>query len=257
MRQPIPVGQEPGGRAVGRGSANFNYGTAFGLTPIEAAQATSMSNQPGGAGDLIKQRNAGLARVQQAFPGSQFVENPMYGGLMTPTSTRAPRQSFSQLGAPTSDLDDPRNLFPQGSQPGAMTTRTVTPSAPISTAPPPPSTLEKVSEGFRRMMRPVAGAVATGARYALPPVAGLSAGLDIAEAAHEYGKPERDYTTIGLRGASALGGGLSMIPATAAVGVPLSLGASAIQAYREDPEIFKKLRRRIFSSDNPEQMVAP
>ena len=107
------------------------------------------------------------------------------------------------------------------------------------------------------MMRPVAGAVATGARYGLPIAGGLSAGLDIAEAAHEYGKPERDYTTIGLRGASALGGGLSMIPATAPVGVPLSLGASAIQAYREDPEIFKKLRRRIFSSDNPEQMVAP
>ncbi len=133
----------------------------------------------------------------------------------------------------------------------------MTPSAPISTAPPAPSTLERVSEGFRRMMRPIGSAVATGARYALPPVAGLSAGLDIAEAAHEYGKPERDYTTIGLRGASALGGGLSMIPATAPVGVPLSLGASAIQAYREDPDILNKLRRRIFSSDNPEQMVAP
>lgn len=111
------------------------------------------------------------------------------------------------------------------------------------------------------MMRPVAGAVATGARYVLPPVAGLSAGLDVAEAAHEYGKPEdqRDYKTIGLRGASALGGALSMIPtpATMAVGVPLSLGSSAIQAYREDPEIFKKIRKRIFSSDNPEQMVSP
>jgi hypothetical protein len=257
MRQPIPVGQEPGGRAVGRGSANFNYGTAFGLTPIEAAQATSMSNQPGGAGDLIKQRNAGLARVQQAFPGGQFVENPMYGGLMTPTSTRAPRQSFSQLGAPTSELDDPRNLFPRGLEPGEVRPRAIAPSAPISTAPPAPSTLERVSEGFRRMMRPIGSAVATGARYGLPIVGGLSAGLDIAEAAHEYGKPERDYTTIGLRGASALGGGLSMIPATAAVGVPLSLGASAIQAYREDPDILNKLRRRIFSSDNPEQMVAP
>ncbi len=111
------------------------------------------------------------------------------------------------------------------------------------------------------MMRPVAGAVATGARYGLPIVGGLSAGLDVAEASHEYSKPEdqRDYKTIGLRGASALGGALSMIPipATMAVGTGLSLGASGLQAYREDPEIFRKLRRRIFSSDNPEQMAAP
>jgi hypothetical protein len=182
-----------------------------------------------------------------------------------PAQTLGPRPS-PPLSFPRADPTGPR---------GTVFSRPPTPIPDLFTVSPdyvppapPPTTGQKIKSGldlvtdkFNRMMRPVAGAVATGARYVLPPVAGLSAGLDIAEASHEYSKPEnqRDYKTIGLRGASALGGALSMIPtpATMAVGTGLSLGASGLQAYREDPEIFRKLRRRIFSSDNPEQMVAP
>ena len=51
---------------------------------------------------------------------------------------------------------------------------------------------------------------------------------------------QRDLIKMGLKGASAIGGGLSMFPPTAAVGIPLSIGATAAQAYREDPEYFKQ-----------------
>lgn len=238
MRQQPP--QTPMERFTGRGSGTANYGRAFGLTDIEALQANSMSNQPGGAGDLIKKRAEGLARVQGVAPGAQFVENPMYGGLMTPQDSRPPRQSFVQ-------------------GQGGLSARPVPPAQPISTAPPAPSNLERATGYFKQMMRPVASAASSVAKYALPPVAGVSAGLDLAELAHEYDKPEdqRDYTKMGLRGASALGGALSMIPATAPIGVPLGLGASAIQAYREDPEILDKIRRRIFSSEVAEPSPSP
>ena len=104
------------------------------------------------------------------------------------------------------------------------------------------SGLDTVTNMFKGMMRPVVSAVGTVGKYALPPVAGLSAGLDIADIAHEYDKPadQRDLTKMALKGTSALGGALSMFPPAALVGIPLSLGATAAQAYREDPEYFKQ-----------------
>jgi len=100
---------------------------------------------------------------------------------------------------------------------------------------------------FKSMMAPVVSGVGSVAKTALPPLGGLSAGLDVAELFHEYGKPQsqRDYTKMLLKGAGALGGGLSMIPGGAPIGVPLAVGSSAIQAYREDPEILERIRRRL------------
>jgi hypothetical protein len=74
-------------------------------------------------------------------------------------------------------------------------------------------------------------------KYGGPPAAGLSAGLDVAEGAHEYRKPEdqRDLIKVGTKGVGALGGALSMFPLTAQYGVPMMLGAEAYDAYR-DPE---------------------
>jgi hypothetical protein len=45
---------------------------------------------------------------------------------------------------------------------------------------------------------------------------------------------------MGLKAASAIGGGLSLIPATAPLGIPLSLGATAADLYRENPEYIKQ-----------------
>jgi hypothetical protein len=215
-------------------------------------------------------RRAGLvAQDAPEFFSSQPGMTSSPSGVLIPRAepaqTLGPRPS-SPLSFPRADPTGPRGTVfsrPPAPLPDifAVSPDYVPPAPPPTTGQKIKSGLDSITDRFSRMIRPVAGAVATGARYVLPPVAGLSAGLDVAEAAHEYGKPEdqRDYKTIGLRGASALGGALSMIPnpATMAVGVPLSLGSSAIQAYREDPEIFKKIRNRIFSSDNPEQMAAP
>jgi hypothetical protein len=114
--------------------------------------------------------------------------------------------------------------------------------------PPKVSGLDWITGKFANMVKPVAGVASTVGKYALPPLAGLSAGLDAAEMFHEYEKPEdqRDYAKMALKGASIVGGGLSMFPPAAVVGIPLSLGASAIQAYRESQqEAADRARRRM------------
>ena len=110
---------------------------------------------------------------------------------------------------------------------------------------------------FKGMMRPVASAAQTVGKYALPPLAGLSAGLDLAEMGHEYGKPkdQRDYTKMGLKAASAVGGALSMFPPTAVVGVPLSLGATAADLYRDNPDWVRQKMEGLFG--NSQEAVPP
>jgi hypothetical protein len=111
------------------------------------------------------------------------------------------------------------------------------PPAPPSLAQRTAAGLDEVANLFKSMMKPVAATAKYASKYALPPLAGLSAGLDVAEMAHEYDKPaeQRDYIKMGTKGVGALGGALSMFPPTATVGVPLMLGAGAVDAYR-DPE---------------------
>jgi hypothetical protein len=233
----------------------------------ETAQLSAAEKQARANAQALK--NMGIVTEDAPeFFSRQSAMTSSPSGILIPRAEQAqtlgPRPS-SPLSFPRADPTGPRGTVFSRPPPPLPDFRVSPDYVP---RPDPPTTGQKIKSGldlvtdrFSRMMRPVAGAVATGARYVLPPVAGLSAGLDVAEASHEYSKPEdqRDYKTIGLRGASALGGALSMIPipATMAVGTGLSLGSSAIQAYREDPEIFKKIRNRIFSSDNPEQMVAP
>lgn len=246
--------------ATGPGSGVFNYGrNLYGLTEIEAARALDMSKQEGGAGDLAKKRREAMMDIKRRFPGDTFVENPRFGGIMTPDQGvgSGPRQSF---------VSQPPTPGAPGQPPQSGGLRQLPPRQPISTTPPAPSGLERATGYFKQMMRPVssaasglASAAGSVAKYALPPVAGVSAGLDLAELGHEYDKPadQRDLVKMGLRGASALGGGLSMIPATAPLGVPLALGATAAQMYREDPEMLSRLRRRIFSSEVAEPSPSP
>jgi hypothetical protein len=241
MRQPIPSGGPDAGRmAPGQtGTMPYNYGKAAGLTDIEAGRALDMTKQTGGVHDLATQRREGLNKIQSLFPSETYVENPRYGGIMTPDQGvgSGPRQSFAFKPpvAPTPDM-------PQG-LPGGLSQ--LPPRQPVSAAPVPPkavSGLDAVTDMFKGMMRPVTSAVKTTAKYALPPLAGLSAGLDLAEIGHEYDKPsdQRDYTRMGLKAASAIGGGLSMFPPTAPLGIPLSLGATAADFYRSNPEMFKR-----------------
>ena len=247
---PTPVGPADAGRmAKGQtGAGVYNYAKDAGLTDIEAGRALDMTKQTGGVHDLSTQRRENLNKVQSMFPGEKYVENPRFGGLLTPDQGggRGPRASYVYQGP--SELP-PGQLAGPAAPPPAGTLVQLPKAVPVPTTPPPPgmgarvmSGLDTVTNMFKGMMRPVVSAVGTVGKYALPPAAGLSAGLDIADIAHEYDKPadQRDLTKMALKGASALGGGLSMFPPAAVVGVPLSLGATAIQAYREDPEYYKQ-----------------
>ena len=242
--KPIPVGTKDAGRmAAGQtGNMPYNYAKSAGLTDIEAGRALDMTKNTGGVHDLSTQRREGLGRVNQIAP-NQFVENPAYGGIMTPDKGggKGPVASFKVQGAlPASDL--PPNYMPGPAAPPPQGTLVEIPK-PKPPAPPslPQIASRKAAAGldaitgvYRSMIKPVA---ATVGKYALPPLAGLSAGLDVAEMAHEYDKPEaqRDYIKMGTKGAGVVGGALSMFPPTAPVGVPLMLGSSAIDLYR-NPE---------------------
>ena len=243
-RLPIPTGPADAGRmAQGQtGVIPYNTAKALGVTDIEAGQALTNTKQAGGAWDIAKKRADALKKLQ-GMGMSNFYENPMYGGIMTeaPSASGGPRKSFSMKApiAPSPDL-------PLG-QPGGLSQ--LPPRQPIPTAPVAPvaaplapaaaSGLDSITELYRSMMRtPVGRALGTIGRYSMPPLAGLSAGLDVAEMGHEYDKPpeQRDPIRMGLKGASALGAGLSLFPPTAPVGIPLALGATAADMYRSNPE---------------------
>lgn len=237
----IPIGTQDAGRmAAGQtGNMPYNYAKSAGLTDIEAARALDMTKQAGGVHDLSTQRREGLGRVNQIAP-NQFVENPAYGGLMTPDQGggKGPRQSFKVQG-PLSVADLPPDYMPGPAAPPPQGTlveiQRPTPPAPPSLAQRTAAGLDEVANLFKSMIRPVAATAKYAGKYALPPLAGLSAGLDVAEMAHEYDKPanQRDYTKMATKGAGVVGGALSMFPPTAAVGVPLMLGASAVDLYRD------------------------
>lgn len=231
MRQTPPMGAADAGRmAPGQtGAMTYNYGKAAGLTDIEAGRALDMTKQAGGVHDLSTIRREGTQRVGQLFPTETWRENPRYGGLLTIDQGvgSGPRQSyaFKPPEAPSPDL-------PKG-QPGGL--QQLPKRAPIPTTPVGPTGLQQVTSMFTDMMRPVASGLKTVGRYALPPVAGLSAGLDVAEMAHEYDKPadQRDYTKMGLKGMGVVGGALSMFPPTMPLGIGLSLAAPALEYARE------------------------
>lgn len=257
MRQPIPSAGPDGGRlAPGQtGTMPYNYGKAAGLTDIEAGKALDMTKQAGGVHDLATQRREGLGKIQNMFPGERYIENPRYGGIMTPDQGvgGGPRQSFAFKPpvAPTPDV-------PQG-LPGGLSQ--LPPRQPIPTAPippKPPSGLESVANMFKGMMRPVSKVMTA----AMPPLALASAageGINIAQQAR---KPEgqRDLTSMGLSGLNILGSGMSMFPATAPVGVPMMLGTAAAQTYRDNPEARDYLKKKMQGlSEHPllDEMTGP
>jgi len=226
-----PVGPADGGyMARGQtGAQVYNTAKSLGLTDIEAARALDATKQEGGAHDLLKKRREATLDIRQRFPTETFIENPRYGGLLTMDQGvgSGPRQSFAfkPPEAPSPDL-------PKG-QPGGL--QQLPKRVPVPTTPVGPTGLQQVTSLFTDMMRPVASGLKTVGRYALPPLAGLSAGLDVAEMAHEYDKPadQRDYTKMGLKGMGVVGGALSMFPPTMPLGLGLSLAAPALEYARE------------------------
>jgi hypothetical protein len=245
---PTPMGVADAGRmAQGQtGVIPYNTAKALGVTDIEAAKALTNTKQEGGAWDIAKKRADALNKLQNMGMGN-FVENPMYGGIMTEAQSvgGGPRESFTMKApvAPNPDL-------PMG-QPGGLSQ--LPPRQVVATVPPPPAPpsmgvrakagLEWITGEFAKKMQPVASAAGTFGKYASGPLAGLSVGLDAAEIANELDKPkdQRDLYKIGLKSLSAASGAASMVPGPhQLLSIPISLGSSLAQSYREDPEYYKQ-----------------
>lgn len=225
------------------GSAVQNYGKAFGLTDIEAQRATDMTKQPGGVHDLTTQRREALNLLSERFPSDRFIENPRYGGLMTPEP--------SVGGGPRA----------QYVQPQSGPVRALPPTQPIPSTPKPAGALEEVTQLFRRMAETGAkGASAIGGvARALPvlsyPLAGYSMGEDVGAIQEELAKERPDYADVALRGIGALGTGLSLHPFTAPVGLPLAIGSPLIAAgrrkMRETPKMPEATYQEMVEASRP------
>jgi hypothetical protein len=241
-----PVNQPGGGaplRPPAGGSAVQNYGKAFGLTDIEAQRATDMTKQAGGVHDLTTQRREALNLLSERFPSDRFIENPRYGGLMTPEPSvgGGPRAQYVQ---------------PQGGP-----VRSLPPTQPIPTTPKPAGALEEVTQLFRKMAETGSrGASALGGvARALPvlsyPLAGYSVGEDIGAIQEELAKERPDYADIALRGIGALGTGLSLHPATAPVGIPMAtippLIAAGRRKMREAPKMPEATYQEMVEASRP------
>jgi hypothetical protein len=234
-------------KATGRGSAVVNYGTKYGLGDIEANQALSTKKEKGGVWDLLAKRQDSINRINELFPSGSFVENQQYGGLMT-SEGRTPKASYKVQGPLSAEEAalhqlDLRRMSASGETPaqGALVQIPKPKPPPV---PPPPTMVQRAAAGldevtnlFKSMGQPLANVGKTIVKYGGPPAAGLSFGLDVAEGAHEYRKPEdeRDLIKVGTKGVGALGGALSMFPYTAPAGIPMMLGATGVDLYR-DPE---------------------
>jgi len=239
--QPVMGVADAGRMAQGQtGVIPYNTSKALGLTDIEAAQALSNTKQEGGAWDLAEKRREALNKVR-SMGGSNFVENPRFGGIMTqaPSVGGGPRESFVMRpeipASPDMPTGQPSQLAPL-------------PKAPIvSTVPPPPSGLDQAKNIFMGMMR-------QGAKYLPvvgPPLAGYSIARDVADIETQYDRApiNRDYTDIGLSGASALAAGASLYPPAFPVAAPLSIAIPTFRnirrnvlAQESDPELQKRNR---------------
>lgn len=211
--------------AVGPGSATFNYARSYGLPEIEAGRALGTGSKPGETWDLLEKRRQALQTIQQRFPSGQFVENPRFGGIMTPEQGvgRGPRASYVTQAPEPVAPGQPAPATPAGAL------RQVPPPAPVATTPPPPGALERVMSGAK-----TAGGVGLdiGTRLlANPMVAGASGGASAVEAAQQFitGRREQDPIAQWVGGISGGLAAASMLPlpvkvrAAAAVGAPLSL----------------------------------
>ena len=77
----LPTAGGPAQRTPAGGQGTFNYGKKFGMTDFDAAKATNMSKQPGGAWDVARQ----AAEAEQKI-GPGYKMNPQRADLMLPDS---------------------------------------------------------------------------------------------------------------------------------------------------------------------------
>lgn len=239
----------PGEKALGAGIGTAVGATVSGVRGVgnaldsrAVAQATATENAK-----IAAQRAAGMVPQQGggATSGERWAAKTGYGkGAGTVQDVSSRYQRAMGQGKISGRMDKLWGPPLEGESP-ALAQRLID-RAKVA-APPKVSGLEWITEKFAKMAEPVVRPMATVAKYAAGPLGGLSAGVDVANIAHEYDKPEdqRDMTKVKLNAVSGLGGVMSMFPATAPYGIPLSLGASGIQAIRENPDLLKTISDRV------------
>jgi len=204
-----------------------------------------MTANEGGVHDLTTQRREALNRINRVAP-NQFVENPRFGGLMTPTAGGGggPRESFRMTPEVPASPEVP------GGQPAAM--RPMPVAAPISTAPPKPGGLEYVQDLFKGMMNSrLARGAGTVMKYAAPPLALAGAASEGQNFYQQLQKPsdQRDYGDMALSGLGALSGAASLVP-FAPIALPAAAIATGIGGYRmkQDYDAAKRAQARLTGS---------
>lgn len=257
---PVPSPASPlGGLSIGIEASpqavRIQQGTTGDLGTTGRARMTGFNTETSQTSEAQK---AAYARTQALKNMGVVAQDAPEFFSKQPGMTSSP----SGIILPRSEAPAPRTLGPRGPEGqiggGRPPTPPTIPSVLAGATPgevslrPPPSPpmgakvmsgLDTVTDLFKGMMKPIATAARTVGKYASGPLGGLSAGLDVAEMAHEYDKPkeERDLIKMGLKGVSAASGLASMVPGPhQLLTIPVSLGASAAQAYREDPEYFNQ-----------------
>ena len=240
--QPVMGVSDAGRMAQGQtGVIPYNTAKALGVTDIEAGQALTNTKQQGGAWDIATKRAEALNKLQGMGMGN-FVENPMYGGIMT----QGPNVGRGVRVDPTTGVPQSFAMrVPEGGQ--AAELAPIPKARTIPTVPPLPSGLDYAKNLFTGIMNqsmrlmPMIG----------PPLAGLSIARDIADIETQYDRApiNRDYTDIGLSGASALAAGASLYPPAFPIAAPLSIGIPTFRnirrnvlAQESDPELQKRYR---------------
>jgi len=211
----------PDGGRLARGQTGtmpYNYAKAAGLTDIEAGRALDMTKQTGGVHDLTTQRREGLQKIQQLFPGDRYVENPRFGGLMTPDSGvgGGPRQSFT-VQAPLRDVP-PGTIFGPAAPPPEGTLRQLPRQLPVPTTPPPLSLLDEAIAKLGNIARGGLRVISSA------PVAGGLGGYGAVMSAEDVMERRRRGDTLGatIAGIGAGGGVLAAVPHPFAKGVGLT-----------------------------------
>lgn len=217
--------------ATGPGSATFNYGRVFGLPEIEAQRALGLGKQEGEVWDLMERRRAALQDIQQRFPTERYVENPRFGGIMTPDqgAGSGPRERLVQA---------PPSVIQPGPRAGAAPAPQMVPlppTQPIPTTPPAPTGLQAVTQELKALARPVVSALGAATRFVTPPLGLATAGGEAATVESELRRQDPDYIRAALSGITGLSGLASLYPPATLPAAALG-GSAALASYLREKE---------------------
>lgn len=228
-----PPGSPPGvyPRATGPGSATANYGRVFGLPEIEAQRALGLGKQEGEVWDLMERRREALQQIQQRFPTERYVENPRFGGIMTPDqgAGAGPRERLVQA---------PPSVIQPGPRAGAAPAPQMVPlppTQPIPTTPPAPTGLQAVTQELKALAQPVMSALGAASRFVTPPLGLATAGGEASTVYDELRRQDPDYVKAMLSGITGLSGLAALYPPATLPAAAIG-GSSALASYLRERE---------------------